>query len=124
MPRFLTPADLATYLGSLQVEATMTAALDTAAAKLAGDVRERLDSSPGGDHSEPWRQTGALHDSIAHQAEGLTAMVGSNDAAAMYQELGTRAMPPRPFLVPAAASLASGLADDIGAAVAGLLKPF
>ena len=101
---------------------TIAAALDGQAEALAGAVREALGTPPGGDHGRPWVQTGALRDSIEHTAEGLQAAVGSSDPAAPPQELGTVHLPPRPFLAPAAAAAAPGIAAAVGAAMAGRLR--
>lgn len=46
----------------------------------------------------PLLETGAMRDSIERTVIGLTAYVGSNSEIAVYQELGTRAIPPRSFL--------------------------
>jgi len=51
---------------------------------------------------EPLLRTGDLRDSISHQVEGLEAAIGSDSEIALYQELGTKTIPPRPFLGPAA----------------------
>ena len=48
---------------------------------------------------EPLLREGDLRDSITHQVEGASeAVIGSNDDVAVYQELGTVHIPPRPFL--------------------------
>lgn len=93
------------------------AALEAAAARLAAQVRQDLATPPGGPHDKPWRQTGALQASIGHVVEGDTATVGSTSPYAAAQEHGTRMVPPRPFLLPAAKRLAPDLARDIGRAV-------
>lgn len=51
---------------------------------------------------EPLLREGDLRDSITHETRGLDAVVGSNSDIAVYQELGTEHIPPRPFLGPAA----------------------
>jgi hypothetical protein len=94
------------------------AALAAEAASLAGAVASVLADPPGGDHRVPWRRTGALHDSIGDAAEGERATVGSTDPAAVDQELGTRSIPPRPFLAPVAAAVALDAASRVGAAAA------
>lgn len=99
------------------VEAAARAALDAAAARLAAQVRQDLSTPPGGPHDKPWRQSGALQASIGHVVEGDVATVGSTSAYAAAQEHGTRTVPPRPFLLPAAKRLAPDLARDIGRAV-------
>ena len=99
------------------VGAAARAALEAAAARLAAQVRQDLATPPGGPHDKPWRQTGALQASIGHVVEGDVATVGSISPYAAAQEHGTRLVPPRPFLLPAAKRLAPELARDIGRAV-------
>jgi HK97 gp10 family phage protein len=50
---------------------------------------------------EPLLRTGELRDSIEAEAKGDKAVVGSTSDIALYQELGTDKIPPRPFLGPA-----------------------
>ena len=57
------------------------------------------------------------------EADGLVATVGSTSDVALYQELGTARLPPRPFLAPAAAENGDGIAQAIGQAVFDALKP-
>jgi phage gpG-like protein len=58
------------------------------------DERERL----GYERNEPLLRTGELRDSIEHTVGQGEAWVGSNSMIAVYQELGTRTIPPRSFL--------------------------
>jgi phage gpG-like protein len=51
---------------------------------------------------EPLLRTGDLRDSISSEVEGLEAAIGSTSDVALYQELGTSRIPPRPLLGPAA----------------------
>ena len=92
-------------------------ALALAVETLANDIREALNTEPGGPHDHPWRQTGALQDSIGSQAEGANAIVGSTSDIARYQEHGTAAVPPRPTLVPLAMQSAPAIAASIGETV-------
>ncbi|SIN82964.1 hypothetical protein SAMN05443247_00028 [Bradyrhizobium erythrophlei] len=48
----------------------------------------------------PLLETGEMRDSIRHEVDPimLEMVVGSNDKRALYQELGTSRIPPRPFL--------------------------
>lgn len=52
--------------------------------------------------NEPELRIGEMRDSIEISAKGNEAAVGSASEIAMYQELGTEKMPPRPSLGPAA----------------------
>lgn len=71
----------------------------------------------GEDHTAPWLRTGELRASIASQTSEDAAIIGSTTPVAVYQELGTRSIPPRPFLAPAAATEAEGVVHDIAHAV-------
>lgn len=110
-------------LASLQAEEVMARALAEQADRLAQAVRDGLDEPPGGPHDRPWTRTGALRDSVTAQSDGLDAAVGSNDPAAAPQEMGTRTIPPRPFLTPVAAqqgeAIARAIGDDVAAALRG-----
>ena len=79
----------------------MARALAAQAGRVADAVRHNLSDPPGSaGHAQPWLQSGALRDSVGAQADGLQAVVGSSDPAAVPQEMGTPPMPPRPFLSP------------------------
>ena len=83
-------------------------------------VRDGLSEPPGAaGHDEPWLRSGALRNSVGAQADGLRAVVGSNDPAAVPQELGTAHMPARPFLAPVAAAMGEEMARAVGAAGGG-----
>ena len=115
--------ELRERLERLRAEELMARALAEQAERMAEAVREGLSDPPGGgEHDRPWLQSGSLRDSIGAQSDGLQAVVGSNDAAAAPQELGTAKMQPRPFLAPVAASMGEGVAQAIGARVAAALK--
>lgn len=49
--------------------------------------------------SKPYPQS--LRSSILMKVQGLTGFVGTNNPLGVYQEYGTRHIPPRPFLRPA-----------------------
>lgn len=66
---------------------------------------------------DPLLRTGEMRDSIAVDVTGQTAVIGSDSDIAVWQELGTKHIPPRPFLGPAAA--AAG--PKIGHATAAIL---
>ncbi|MBV8613726.1 MAG: hypothetical protein JOY66_08120 [Acetobacteraceae bacterium] len=98
-------------------------ALGQAADTLAGAVRQALSHAPGEDHATPWLRTGKLRASITCEATDTVAVIGSSDPVAVDQELGTSAIPPRPFLATVAAAeadgIARGVADRIGAGLEG-----
>jgi phage gpG-like protein len=104
-------------LQHLRASLDLSPKLEQAAARLEAEVKSVLSHLPGEDHSAPWLRTGMLHESISHQANATEAVVGSSDPVALYQELGTHRIPPRPFLAPTAASLADELANDLADAI-------
>src|SRR5271155_3087455 len=53
---------------------------------------------------KPLLRTGEMRDSITHSVDGNQGCVGSDSQIAVYQELGTRHIPPRSFLVSSAIS--------------------
>ena len=55
--------------------------------------------------NEPLLRTGQLRDSIQWTSHGNEGFIGSNDPVAVFQELGTSRIPPRPFLSGAAAAM-------------------
>jgi HK97 gp10 family phage protein len=54
--------------------------------------------SKGFTENDPLLRNGKLRDSIHHDVDGLEATIGSDSDIAVYQELGTDKIPPRPFL--------------------------
>ena len=115
--------ELRERLERLRPEEVMAKALAEQAARMAVRVREGLSEPPGASgHDEPWLQSGALRNSVGAQADGLQAVVGSSDPAAVPQELGTAHMPARPFLMPAAAGMGEEVARAVGAAVVAALR--
>ena len=113
----MTPAQAATALGDLALEDTLATALITQATMLAEAVRTSLDGQPGGQHDQPWRETGSLQASIDVATDGLNAQVGSNHPGAAAQEFGTATIPPRSFFAATAASLAGSIAHSLGETV-------
>jgi phage gpG-like protein len=110
-------------LERLRGEDVMARALAEQAERMAEVVKEGLSGPPGGgEHDRPWLQSGALQNSIGARSDGLNAAVGSNDPAAVPQEMGTSRMPPRPFLAPVAASMGEEVARGVAEAVAVALK--
>ena len=115
--------ELAERLARVRAEEVMARALAEQAGRMADAVREGLSDPPGaGGHDQPWRQTGALHDSVGATADGLQAAVGSSDPAAAPQEMGTHKVPPRPFLAPVAAGVGEEVARSVAEAVVAALK--
>jgi phage gpG-like protein len=82
-------------------------------------VAERLRAGYAAD--QPLLRTGELKNSISWRAEGLTGLVGSDNDKAVYHELGTSSIPPRPFLVPAAQQMEHRIVDMAGRAAAAVI---
>jgi HK97 gp10 family phage protein len=115
--------ELRERLERLRPEEVMARALAEQAGRVAARVRDGLSEPPGATgHDEPWLQSGALRDSVEAQADGLQAVVGSSDPAAVPQEMGTAHMPGRPFLAPVAAEMGEEVARAVGAAMAAALR--
>ncbi len=114
-------ADMVARLGE-RFDQAISLALATEAKALFAALGETLDTQPGGPHSHPWRQTGALHDSIALELTDSVALIGSNDPVALYQEHGSAKLPPRPSFGPLAAVAAPGIAHRIGEAAHAALR--
>lgn len=71
---------------------------------------------------DPLLRSGALRDSISHEVGAGEAVIGSDSDIAIYQEMGTDKIPPRPFLGPAALHNEAEIQRILGrAAVRGLL---
>jgi phage gpG-like protein len=113
---------LSDRLARLDINAVQQAAMQSAATTLQDAVQQTLSGLPGGDHSIPWRQTGALRDSIVHQSDSSTAIVGSSNPVAVHQELGTGKIPPRPFFSPTATAHAPELALNISGSIAAAIR--
>ena len=80
--------------------------------------------SKGFTENDPLLRSGALRDTVGHQtdADKLETVIGSTSDIAVYQELGTEKIPPRPFLGPAVESNHEAIKKIVGgAAVKGLL---
>jgi phage gpG-like protein len=65
------------------------------------DSTEAEKARLGYEPDAPLLRKGDLRDSISHQVGALEAVIGSPDPVALYQEIGTPTIPPRPFLGPA-----------------------
>lgn len=85
-------------------------------------AKERLGYAPP---DNPLLRTGELRDAIEYHVEGHTAHIGVPDGPvgdiALYQEMGTRNIPPRSFLGVSLYRNAHNAADMIGKAVASVL---
>ena len=114
--------DLRRRLASLDFPTACAEATKSAASALAARIRGGLAVAPGGPHDRPWLRSGDLHDSIAADSDATGVTVGSTEAVAVDQELGTQTVPPRPFLAPTAAKQAPELAETIGARLSTVLK--
>lgn len=81
--------------------------------------KERL----GFNREEPLLRTGELRDSIECEVKFLEAVIGSKSDIAAYQEFGTKYIPPRPFIGPAAYENKEKIKKILGAAVvSGLIE--
>jgi phage gpG-like protein len=76
--------------------------------------KEKLGYAPP---DNPLLREGYLRDSIGHVVEGHEAAVGSNDDVAVYQELGTKSIPPRSFLGAAAVHKEAEVVELLGEGV-------
>lgn len=114
--------ELAALLRGIDADAVAAAALRRGAEQLAGTVRADLSDTGGNPRDLPRMVSGVLRDSIGVSAAGAAAVVGSTSEVALFQEAGTRTIPPRPFLAPAAARQAATIAHDVGAAVAAAFR--
>jgi hypothetical protein len=109
-------------LQALDLAAARRAASEAIGQRIESAVVDALSRRPGDDHAAPWQETGVLHGSIGHEVSADSIVVGSTDPAAVFQEAGTREVPPRPFLAPAGIAAASDAAAEIGAATAEALR--
>lgn len=80
-----------------------------------------------GGYENPLERTGSLRDSIETEVDGLVGIVGSNQKAALYQEMGTAfaryPIPPRPFLAKGMMHAVEMTEELIGEVVLSLLIP-
>lgn len=109
-------------LAGLDLEQTKHDALGAAAAALEAQVEHALSSAPGDQHSAPWCRSGKLRASLETWVAANEAVVASTDPVAVDQELGTRRIPPRPFMSPAAREAAPQIAQAIGSTVEAALR--
>ena len=79
-------------------------------------------AAKGFPENEPLLRTGELRDSISHKVEVTgpvsgKAVIGSDSDIAVYQELGTKNIPPRSFLGGALVRKSHAVAELLGASV-------
>lgn len=67
--------------------------------------------------NDPLLRSGELRESISHETKGLEAVIGSDSDIAVYQELGTPHIEPRPFLGPAVEHNHEAIRKIVGGAV-------
>lgn len=67
--------------------------------------------------NDPLLRSGDLRDSIESTAAPDGFLVGSQSEIAVYQELGTEHIPPRPFLAPALLESTPAILSQLGAAI-------
>jgi len=73
---------------------------------------------PGGDGADnPLLRTGDMRDSITQWATPSEFVVGSADPVMLYQEMGTRTIPPRPVLEPALKHMTPFVLTTLGRAI-------
>ena len=70
--------------------------------------------SKGFSEDDPLLRTGALRDSIGHVVKDSVAHVGSDSDITVYQELGTKHIPPRSFLGGAMAESLEEVREIVG----------
>ncbi len=104
-------------LERLDVEAVQEAAMGSVARQLSEAVRAELSTIPGAPHGTPWLRSGELRESVGISSVPGGAVVGSTDPVAVFQELGTAHVPPRPFLAPAAQRLEVAIGQQVAEAV-------
>lgn len=75
---------------------------------------ERQKELLGYGRDEPLLREGDLRESIVTEHNAMEAVVGSKMPIAKYQEFGTDAIPPRPFIGPAAFQNQGKIARTIG----------
>ena len=114
--------DFAALLEKTLIPVAASAALDAAAAAIEREAKQEIGTYQRSDMGpyEPWQElaqstkadrvaqgytendpllrSGELRDSIDRETHGLEAVVGSDSDVMVWQEFGTRTIPPRPVL--------------------------
>ena len=130
--------DFAALLERAAIPAAASAALDAAAASIEREAKreigtyQRSDMGPyspwqelapatkadrvrqGFSENDPLLRTGELRDSLSHETHGLEAVVGSDSDVMVWQEFGTKTIPPRPVLGLAAVRKQADVARIVG----------
>ena len=131
----------ARMLETLAIPAAASIALDAAAASIEREAKaeigtyQRSDMGPfqpwaelkdatkqervrlGFTENDPLLRTGELRDSISRKVHGLDAVIGSDSDVMVYQELGTRTIPPRSVLGLAASRKTQDVLELFGESV-------
>lgn len=131
-------SDLARVLeqNAKPVQAALAGAMKSSAIAVAEAARDELDGKDkpqnwpdlsaatkveharkGYDENAPLQGNGALRDSIQYRSSEKSFEVGSDSQIAVYQELGTATIPPRPFLEPAMHRLIPIILETVGKAI-------
>jgi hypothetical protein len=75
--------------------------------------------SQGFEPNDPLLRTGRMRDSVWYKVEHDSVSIGTDDKIAVWQELGTSRIPPRPFLEGALHKMTPEVLDKIGRTIAG-----
>lgn len=67
--------------------------------------------------NDPLLRSGELRDSISHEVASHEAVIGSTSDVAVFQEMGTDKIPPRPFLGPAGFKSEAAIRSILGVAL-------
>lgn len=81
------------------------------------DSTEAEKSRLGFETGAPLLRTGDLRESIGHEVDKLSAVIGSTSDVMVYQEIGTPTIPPRPVLGPSVLHNKEKIEEILGAAV-------
>ena len=109
--------DMIARLARLDVPAAKARGTQAAARLLHDTVTADLSHPPGATPQLPALRSGALRASIARSSDSDGAVVASTSPVAVFQELGTARMAPRPFLGSAATQHAAAVAEAIADAL-------
>lgn len=85
--------------------------------------KERLGYTGQVSPTDPLLRTGEMRDSIKVEIAGLEIAIGSTNKTALYQEMGTSRIPPRPFLALAGKNSLEFAAEKLTKTAIELLTP-